>query len=325
MNELHTTAVTSAYTEADQAQIEYIVKWLEKHGKARAWLSKKAGIPGGTLSQILNGKYPSSPSVQLATCADVLETEESRMADGPAGYIKGSVHKLVTIVCDRTRKHANFGVVTGFVGVGKTRTLKEYRAARSLTLLVEANPNMTPGVLMTELLEQLGTTVPPGLDRKMREVVRAVSGTNYLIVVDEAEKLSGAALEYLRRIRDKAGVGVVLCGTEKLTALIKPEHGQFDQIRSRVSMWPQTIEAITRDDADDMARAALDGLMHPDDAAADKVLDALWAYCSGSARVLNESLIPALRDYGSGKAITPGLVDQVASKVLFMAKRGAAS
>ena len=132
MTELHTTAVTSAYTEADQAQIEHIVKWLEKHGKARAWLSKKAGIPGGTLSQILNGKYPSSPSVQLATCADVLETEESRMADGPAGYIKGSVHKLVTIVCDRTRKHANFGVVTGFVGVGKTRTLKEYRAARSL-------------------------------------------------------------------------------------------------------------------------------------------------------------------------------------------------
>ena len=313
------------YTETDTAQAEHVRRWLDKYGKPRSWLSKKTGIPSATMSQILSGKYPSSPSKQLSACVQAIEVEEARMADGPAGYVKGSVHKLVTIVCDRTRKHANFGVVTGFVGVGKTRTLKEYRAARSLTLLVEANPNMTPGVLMTELLEQLGTTVPPGLDRKMREVVRAVSGTNYLIVVDEAEKLSGAALEYLRRIRDKAGVGVVLCGTEKLTALIKPEHGQFDQIRSRVSMWPQTIEAITRDDADDMARAALDGLMHPDDASADKVLDALWAYCSGSARVLNESLIPALRDYGSGKAITPGLVDQVASRVLFMAKRGAAS
>lgn len=320
MSELHTTAVTSAYTEADQAQIEYIVKWLEKHGKPRNWLSKKAGIPSGTLSQILTGKYPSPPSAQLATCVDVLETEESRMADGPAGYVKGSVHKLVNIVCDRTRKHANFGVVTGFVGVGKTRTLKEYRSAKSLTLLVEANPNMTPGVLMTELLEQLGTTVPPGLDRKMREVVRAVAGTNYLLVVDEAEKLSGAALEYLRRIRDKAGVGVVLCGTEKLTALLKPEHGHFDQIRSRVAMWPQTIESITRDDADDMARAALADLAGDP---ADEVLDALWAYCKGSARVLNESLMPALRDYGPamGKTLTPGLVDQVAAKVLFMAKR----
>lgn len=310
------------YTEADLAQVEHICRWLEKNGKARAWLGKKTGIPGGTMSQILSGKYPSSPSKQLATCAEAIEVEEARMADGPAGYVKGSVHKLVNVVCDRTRKHANIGVVTGFVGVGKTRTLKEYCAVKSLTLLVEASPRMTPGVLLTVLLEQLGTTVPPGLDRKFREVVRVIGGTNYLVLVDEAEKLSAAALEYLRRIRDVARVGVVLVGTEKLTALIKPLHGQFDQIRSRVAMWPQTIESITRDDADDMTRAALSDTGGD---LSDDMLDALWAYCSGSARVLNESLIPAIKDYASGKTLTQALVEQIASKVLFMARPRAGS
>ena len=309
--------MATIYTDADNTQVEHVCRWLDKYGKPRSWLSKKTGIPSATMSQILSGKYPSSPSKQLAACVQAIEVEEARMADGPAGYVKGSVHKLVNVVCDRTRKHANIGVVTGFVGVGKTRTLKEYCAAKSLTLLVEASPRMTPGVLLTVLLEQLGTTVPPGLDRKVREVVRVIGGTNYLLLVDEAEKLSAAALEYLRRIRDVARVGVVLVGTEKLTALIKPLHGQFDQIRSRVAMWPQTIEAITRDDADDMARAALADTGHE---ISDDVLDTLWAYCAGSARVLNESLIPAIKDYAAGKQLTAGLVEQIASKVLFMVK-----
>ena len=172
--------MATIYTDADNTQVEHVCRWLDKYGKPRSWLSKKTGIPSATMSQILSGKYPSSPSKQLAACVQAIEVEEARMADGPAGYVKGSVHKLVNVVCDRTRKHANIGVVTGFVGVGKTRTLKEYCAAKSLTLLVEASPRMTPGVLLTVLLEQLGTTVPPGLDRKFREVVRVIGGTNYL-------------------------------------------------------------------------------------------------------------------------------------------------
>lgn len=311
--------MSSTYTPADLANTGHITGWLDKHGKSRAWLAKKSGISSSALSQILGGKYPSPPTAALDTCLQVLELEAERMADGPAGYVRGSVHQLIGVVLDRTRKHANIGVVTGFVGVGKTRTLYEYRAAKSLTLLVEASPRMTPGVLLTELLEQLGTTVPPGLDRKFREVVRVLSGTSYLLVVDEAENLSAAALEYLRRIRDMSRIGLVLVGTEKLTALIKPQHGQFDQIRSRVSMWPATIEAISRDDADDMTRAALSGDFGE---LPDEVLEALWAYCSGSARVLNEGLIPALRDYGSGRSLTPALVEQVASKVLFMRPGG---
>ncbi|PZR19912.1 MAG: DNA transposition protein, partial [Azospira oryzae] len=201
--------------------------------------------------------------------------------------------------------------------IGKTRFLKEYRATHPQTLLVEASPNMTPGVLLTELLDQLNTAAPAGLDRKFREVVRVLRGTNYLLLVDEAERLSGAALEYLRRIRDMAQVGVILAGTEKLAALIKPQHGQFDQVRSRVGMWPKTIERITRDDADDMAREALAEAGE----LADDVLDALWAYCDGSARVLTEALIPAVKDYGLGRGqLAAALIEKIAATVLFMGR-----
>lgn len=304
------------YTAADLVKVEQITTWLEANKKSRAWLGKKASLPGSTLSQILGRKYASSPSEQLDRMLSVLQTETERMRDGTPGYVRGSMHKLMQVVCERTRKHANFGIVTGYVGVGKTRTAKEYCQAHPMTLFVEAAPRMTPNSLMSSLLAQLNVAVPRGECDKFDELRAVLKGTNYLILVDEAEKVSSSAMEYLRRLRDIAGVGVVLIGTEKLTTLIKPQHGQFDQIRSRVSMWPATVEAITRDDADDMVRAAMaDQGELPDD-----VFDTLWAYCAGSARVLNESLLAAVRDYGVGRhPITAPLVHKIAQTVLFMA------
>ncbi|MFT4191662.1 MAG: AAA family ATPase [Comamonas sp.] len=319
-------AAQGVYTEQDLAKVEEIKAWLADQKQSRSWLSKKADMPSGTLSQILSGKYVSSPSKKLDQLLTVLATESERLAGGTAGYVQGSVHKLMRVVCDRTRTHANFGVVTGYVGVGKSRFCAEYRKINRMTLVVEVSPNMTPGVLLSELLKQLNTTEPAGLDRKFRELVRVLRGTNYLIVADEAERLSASAMEYLRRVRDLAGVGVVLVGTEKLASLIKPQHGQFDQVRSRVGMWPTTIQRISRDDADDMARAAL-GMPADQGGAgelADDVLDALWAYSQGSARVLNENLIPALRDYGlKHLPLTGKLVERIASTVLYMDRPGA--
>lgn len=317
---LDDTPARTHYTPQDLDKAASVVQWLRERGQSRAWLSKKARISSSTVSQVLSGKYPSSPSGYLDQMLAILQVETERLGDGTPGYVEGSVHKLVNVVCDRTRRHANFGVLCGRVGVGKTRTLKEYRKRKPQTLLIEANPSMTAGSLLIELLDQLGGAVPPGLDRKFHAITRALAGTNYLLIADEAEKLSGTALEYLRRIRDKAGIGVVLSGTEKLHAMLKPEVGQFDQIRSRVSMWPATIQSITRDDADDMVREALGTDVEgeiPDD-----VLDALWVYCAGSARVLMESLVPALRDYGLGKnPLSAKLVEAIASQVLFMSKR----
>ena len=316
------TSAPGHYTEADLAAVATVLAELARLHKSRAWLARACRTSNTTVSQVLSGKYPSPPTDLLARMIQVLTVETERMGDGTPGYIEGSIHKLVFVVCDRTRKHANFGVLVGNVGVGKTRTLREYVVRKPATVMIEANPQMTSGSLLTELLEQLHSPVPAGLDRKFQSIVKALRGTMHLLIVDEAENLSAMALHYLRRIRDKAEIGIVLSGTSKLNMLLKPEHGQFDQIRSRVSMWPRTIEAITRDDMDDIARATLrDAASQPIDLS-DEVLDTLWAYSRGSARVLTESLVPALRDYGinQGIPLSAKLIDSVARSVLFMSR-----
>ncbi|HEX7866561.1 MAG TPA: ATP-binding protein [Variovorax sp.] len=316
MNATAQKPLPGVYTTQDQEKVAQIVEWLDRNAQSRAWLAKKASLPSGTVSQVLNGKYPSSPSKQLNQLLSVLDTETERMKDGTTDYVYGSVHKLLTVVCDRTRKQQSFGVITGHVGIGKSRFCAEYQKASPLTLLIEVSPKMTPGTFMDAVLEQLNHALPHGLSAKFNEIKRILKGTNFLILVDEAEKLSGQAIEYLRRIRDIAKVGVVLVGTEELAALIKPRHGPFQQVYSRVGMWPRTIETITRDDADDIVRKALaDAGDLPDD-----LLDVLWAYCEGSARMLTENLLPALRDFGiaAGKTPSAALMHAIAAKVLFM-------
>lgn len=309
-----------SYTQQDVDRVHRITSWLKERELSRSWLSKKAKISSSTISQVLSGKYPSNPASFLQALEAIIDVETERLNDGTPGYVETSVHKMVTVVCDRTRKHANFGVVCGVVGIGKTRALKEYKKRKPQTLLVEANPQMTAGSLLIEILHQLGRETPHGLDRKFNAIVTSLAGTNFLVIVDEAEKLNGTALEYLRRIRDKAGVGVVLSGTQKLHELLKPTTGQFDQIRSRISMWPKTIEGISRDDADDLARESLGRDLKTE--LSDDVLDSLWAYGGGSARMLMESLVPGLRDYAVGKMeIDVKAINEVASKILFLEKR----
>lgn len=316
MNATAQKPLPAVYTAQDQEKVAQIVEWLDRAQQSRAWLAKKASLPSGTVSQVLNGKYPSSPSKQLNQLLSVLDTETERMKDGTTDYVYGSVHKLLTVVCDRTRKQQSFGVITGHVGIGKSRFCVEYQKASPLTLLIEVSPKMTPGTFMDAVLEQLNHALPHGLSAKFNEIKRILKGTNFLILVDEAEKLSGQAIEYLRRIRDIAKVGVVLVGTEELAALIKPRHGPFQQVYSRVGMWPRTIKSIARDDADDIVRKALaDAGELP-----DELLEVLWAYCEGSARMLTENLLPALRDFGiaAGKTLSAELMHAIAAKVLFM-------
>lgn len=311
------------YGVAEQEQVEYIKAWISRHAErnpnySQSWLAKACDMSTSALSQILSYKYPKTPSAQLQKCMQALEVESGRLEMGSPGYTKGGVHALLYAVCERTRKSAAIGVFTGYVGVGKTRTLKEYCIDKPLSILLEACPRMTASVVLDEIMRKLRLPEQTGLDKKFRLIVRALDKTQYLILVDEAERLSPSALEYLRRLRDIAGVGLVLVGTEKLHDLLARDHGQFDQIRSRIAMWPKTVECISRDDADSMARAgltAINGGAEPD----DHTLDALWAYCKGSARVLNESLIPAVRDYKpAGHALSAAIVVAIADKALYM-------
>ena len=321
-----------SYKDIDREMIAQIVDWFAaqnkdvidpKQLKSGAWLARLSRMSSSTVSQVMAGKYPSSPTKFLRTMVTAIEDYDRKQQAGASmRYVQNSVYRAIHNACQRATTCESFAIVSGYVGVGKTSAVKAYATLNDNVHVIEANPSMTASVLLDEIMRALKIGVHESfgrnrtMDARFMSIVYELRGSITTLIIDEAETVSHQCLHILRRIRDKAGVGIVLVGTERLHALIAPEHGEFDQIRSRVVFWLPVIKSIKREDSDALAQAAFD----MDDIAdvPKDVLDALWDYGKGSARMLVENLIPAVRDYGlkQGHELEAALVHDIARQVL---------
>lgn len=299
------------YTAADIALIERVKAWSRERKYTQAALARLARISASTLNQILKGVYATAPGKMLASVESAMRHADEASADAVAA-VDTSVFKLAYAACGMARRYRNFAVFTGFVGTGKTFAIKHYAATHPNTHLIEATPTMTPQSLVKLLARVVaGYDGKGSIDDKFGAVVEALKNTDSLLIVDEAETLTPHQLHTLRRLRDLANVGIVLCGTEHLSGLIKPEHGQFDQIRSRTGFWPETVRAINEADAAALVQAGFGTEDVP-----DAVVARLYQYCKGSARMLVEGLIAGVKEFRRGRVLDVKLVDAVAKQAL---------
>lgn len=323
----------AGYSEHDIQEVHDIIDWINegqlhepgyKNQRSQAKLSKAAAVNDSTLNTILRGKYVSSPTKFIKKMLDAIRRWDMRESGGvnDCPFVETSVYRTGIAACKRAHLYRNIAVLSAFVGTGKTRTLKYYAANNSNVVLIEATPDMNASVLVTELVQQTGAVVhktnkySSGTKaEKTAAIIKALKGSDSLLILDEAETVSTATLEYVRRISDKAEVGVVLAGTEKLKPMIQDPQGRFGQISSRVGFWPPVIKGITEDDSEALVTAALSDF---DVELTEEVLDAFWQMCDGSARVLVSALIPGIKDYGlkKKKELTPELIFKVGQNLL---------
>lgn len=322
--------ISDSWTPGAKILLGEIYDWLnaDPANRNKALLARISGLKDGTFATIISGAYKSSPDKQLRQIVQAMHnmTKRKDLLIDEDPYIETSVAKLTYTICERARTYRRFGIVSGYVGTGKTTALKRYVSDNPGTILVEADPVMSPMSLLTDICADAGCPVLGTKDFKFRTIVKTLKGADRLLIIDEAETMMPSTLEYLRRIRDKADIGVVLAGTERLKGMIRREHGQFDQIRSRVVMWPELIKGITRDDATQIIKRRYPRIT-------EEAIDTLFGISRGSARVLADDLLPAISDYGpqilrhqqdtedggdmgDGARITPKMISMIASKII---------
>lgn len=307
------------YSEQDTKNVEFIVAWLDdrkltKDGVERvsqAALARMARIGVSTLSQVLSGSYVASPTKLLDQVLSAMRHADEKTDDSITA-VETSVFKLAQTACTMARRNRNFSVLSAYVGTGKTFALKYYARTNSNTFLLEVNPTFTPQTIIKKLAQiVIGHDMGGRLFDQFEGMVETLKDTDSLLIIDEAETLTPKQLHLLRRLRDTANIGIVLAGTEYLTGLIRPEHGQFDQIRSRTGFWPETIKRITKEDATALVQSAFVG-----EEVTDEVVDKLYGYSRGSARMLVEGLIAGVNQFRRGRELDVALIDAVASQAL---------
>lgn len=305
------------YTQADIALIEKAQTWMTERSYTQAALGRLARVAASTLNQILNGGYITSPSKQLARVSSAMQHSDYATEDAIAP-VETSVFKLAQTSCETARRGRNFSLLSAFVGTGKTYAIKHYVATHPNSYLIEATPIMTPQSLIKDLSVRVAGFGGKGcIADRFDAVVAALRDTDSLLIVDEAETLTANQLHVLRRLRDLANVGIVLVGTEHLHGIIKHPHGQFDQIRSRIGFWPGTVPCINREDAAALIQSGFGKEDVP-----DEVVERLYQYSSGSARMLVEGLIAGMQQIRKGKALTREMVDFAAVSGLCLKKLG---
>lgn len=306
------TAITwpDHYSAADIDAVGRIKAWIAERAYPQAALARLARVSPSSLNQIIKGKYATSPAPLLVSIESAMRHADETTADTVAPVETGT-YKLAVTACRMARRYRNFSVLSGYVGTGKTFALKHYARTTPNTHLIEADPTMTPTGLVKLLARLVGVTESVSVGDKFSTVVEQLKDTDSLVIVDEAETLTPQQLHTLRRLRDKANIGIVLAGTEHLTGILKPAHGQFDQIRSRTGFWPATVQGISLEDAAALVQAGFGSEEVPED-----VVARLFAYSKGSARMLVEGLIAGVKEFRKGHPLDVRLIDAVAKQAL---------
>lgn len=246
---------------AESVEVIDRVRGLIEAGEAtQARVAKEAGVSTTTLSQVLSGTYAADPARVVERLAAWLAAREARQQAAlprAPSFVATPTASRVMAALAYAQMAADVAVIYGAAGVGKTQAVTEYAKTHPSVWVA----TMTPGHAgVTACLEEVAQAcgvkdVPQSPARIHREIVARVRETGGLIVVDEAQHLSVAALDALRSIHDAAGVGLALVGNDlvytRMTGGSRAAYLDrlFSRIGKRVSIrraQDADIEAVAR-------------------------------------------------------------------------------
>lgn len=298
-------------SEVTGAKVQEQLKgYMDEHGLSLNSIARAVDFSNATLSQWLAGKYAGRTEDIDAAVLSFLrrqrERKQSPVFEMP--FIETTVAKKVFEVARICHLDCEIGVVYGDAGLGKTDATIEYTAQNPGVLLIQADLGYTAKVLFRELHRRVGYDGVGNIHDLFDDVVARLKGSGRLIIVDEAEHLPYRALELLRRVYDKAGVGILLVGMPRLVANLRGKRGEYAQLYSRVGVAGK-VELLKPEDVQKLVHTAIPGS------------NGLWQsfkdQSNGNTRVLVKLMRRALRiSEINNVKLTPAIISESAKTLI---------
>ncbi|MBB2160115.1 AAA family ATPase [Gluconacetobacter sacchari] len=208
----------------DDALRQRVREAMEARGLTRRQVADAMGEAYQTFSAWLNGTYNGDNEKRVERARRWLDglarrDRERSLVPSVPGFVQTRTASRLFAVLEGAQFGPDMGLIAGNAGVGKTMAIEAYAAQNNNVWVITATPKkISPSAILDELAEQQG--VQERGTRQERAVLRQLSGSSGLIVVDEAQHLSVPGIEMLRSIHDQAKVGVVLSGNAPLIGKI---------------------------------------------------------------------------------------------------------
>lgn len=208
----------------------------------QAAVAKESGFSVPTFNQWLNGVYPGNNEAVETKLRIWLEAYEARQAadeqlpNAPQFVPTQSASRVIGAL-SYAQIAGDIAVAYGAAGLGKTTACMQYQGTRPNVWIATMTP-ASSGVVtaLEEICEAMGLSNMGGGLKMFRAITKRVRDTHGLLVIDEAQHLSTAALDQIRSIHDATGIGIALVGNEGVYARMAGGRNatQLDRLFSRI-------------------------------------------------------------------------------------------
>lgn len=216
-----------------------LLDFMKQSEKPQRQISKELGLSTSVVSQFLNDTYTGNNEDVAKVIMQYLSVSKERLNNVQTDVFYEELENTqnVLFACSHAHTRNDITLVSGDAGAGKTTALKYYANRNTGVIMVTANACTTSATAILKVVcEKITKQVPRCKADMMGVIVKELTNTNRLLIIDEADHLSLQALQAIRNINDLAGIGVVLAGNDKIYAqMINGRHvSEFDQIRTRI-------------------------------------------------------------------------------------------
>ncbi|EMF4353013.1 AAA family ATPase [Providencia rettgeri] len=281
--------------------VNELTTMMNNKGWSQAQAARGIGVSTAVINQFLQNKYNGDVNAVEEKVRQFISREQERDKSRRIKpvYVATLMARKGRDVIRMAHMDGDINVIYGDAGMGKTMIMRQYAKEHLDAVLIEADPGYTARVVLEELCNKLGLSKRGNMHELSEAIIQTLRDSGRIILVDEAENLPYRALETLRRIHDKSGVGIVLAGMPRLILNLKGKRGEYKQLYSRVGFALRMGETLPEDDITNMITTMLPEASEPE------VLNALYKACKGNAR----RLFKFLRGISNGSQISGQPID----------------
>lgn len=201
---------------------ELRVRMASNKALSQATIAREAGVSSSTLSQWLAGTYPGKEEnireKLMVWYRNLVQRETSSGLPVGPEFVETPTTRRISGGMRYAQLGPDMVVIYGAAGVSKTKTAERYRKTAPNVWIATATPASAGVAAMLEVIaEAVGIKDAPRSGATLFRLICSrvgVERSGGLLILDEAQHLSPAALDQLRAIHDHAGVGIVLMGNE---------------------------------------------------------------------------------------------------------------
>ncbi len=249
------TAAASAPNHDLRLQIRQLTDSDKRFTQAR--IAREVGISSTTLSQWLSGQYGGdnvAVEAKVQRWADQMQHDRAVQEAMPTApdFVETPSAKRILTALRYAQVAGDIAVVYGGAGMSKTSTVRYYsKQAPNVWHATMTPASASVVTALEEIADAIGTAGAQGggAARVHKAICRRIIDTGGLLVVDEAQHLSVAALDQIRSIHDATGIGIALVGNEAVYARMTGGNraAYLDRLFSRIGKKVRLVRPTAED------------------------------------------------------------------------------